>query len=153
MRLTDVGFYNIFTIIYYCTVRISFDQENKDMIALQQQFLTTPSPVFEGPDAAPILTRAIERLAMTLKYSGANDEAAMSTVYALLNILYSHNSKEKLPAQGQAILIQENVIAAISKIACIYKSEKVKTKHIAYPLVQNIVKYAPWLVLTTPSNH
>ncbi|KAF9355760.1 phosphatidylinositol-4- kinase [Mortierella sp. NVP85] len=104
---------------------INFDEEKKDMIALQQQFLTTPSPVFEGPDAAPVLTRAIERLAMTLKHSGANDEVAMSTVYALLNILYSHNSKEKLPTHGQAILIQENVIAAISKIACIYKSEKI----------------------------
>jgi len=109
------------------SLRLSFDEEKKDMIALQQQFLTTPSPVFEGPDAAPVLTRAIERLAMTLKHSGANDEVAMSTVYALLNILYSHNSKEKLPSHGQAILIQENVIAAISKIACIYKSEKVET--------------------------
>ncbi|KAI8347951.1 hypothetical protein B0O80DRAFT_391114 [Mortierella sp. GBAus27b] len=95
------------------------------MVALQQQFLTTPSPVFEGPDAAPVLARAIERLAMTLKYSGASEEVAMSTVYALLNILYSHNSKDQLPVHAQSILIQENAIAAISKIACVFKSEKI----------------------------
>ncbi|KAI7828997.1 hypothetical protein BC939DRAFT_393774 [Gamsiella multidivaricata] len=95
------------------------------MTALLQQFLTTASPVFEGRDAAPVQQRAVERLAQTLKQSTVGDEVAMSTVYALLNILYSHNSKDKLLAHEQSIIIQENVIAAIAKIAYIYESEKV----------------------------
>ncbi|KAF9354404.1 phosphatidylinositol-4- kinase, partial [Mortierella sp. AD094] len=104
---------------------INFGEANKEMTALLQQFLTTPSPVFDGPDAAPVQERAVERLAQTLKHSNASEEVAMSTVYALLNILYSHNTKDKIPVHAQSLLIQENVIAAISKIAAIYKSEKI----------------------------
>ncbi|KAF9436184.1 phosphatidylinositol-4- kinase, partial [Entomortierella beljakovae] len=104
---------------------INFGGANKDMVALLQQFLITPSPVFDGPDASPIKERGVERLAQTLKNYNNSDEVAMSTIYALLNILYSHNTKEKLPVHVQSVLIQENVISAISKIAAIYKSEKI----------------------------
>ncbi|KAF9207720.1 phosphatidylinositol-4- kinase [Haplosporangium sp. Z 27] len=104
---------------------INFNEATNEMTALLQQFLTTPSTVFEGPDAAPVQERAVERLAQALKHSSASEEVAMSTVYALLNILYSHNSKDKIPVHAQSLLIQENVIAAISKIAAIYKSEKI----------------------------
>lgn len=98
------------------------------MSGLLQQFLATPSPIFEGPDYGLILACAVERLAQVLKHFSAGEESAMSTVYALLNILYSHNTapgQEDCPALDQAILIQENVVAAISRIACVFKSEKV----------------------------
>ncbi len=98
------------------------------MSALLQQFLTTPSPIFEGPDAAIIQACAVERLAQTLRHFSSGEDVAMSTVYALLNTLYSHNTataNENTEVISQAILIQENVIAAISKIACVFKSEKV----------------------------
>ncbi|KAI1302141.1 phosphatidylinositol-4- kinase [Mortierella claussenii] len=106
-------------------INYSFSEANKEMTALQQQFLTTPSSVFEGFGAAALQERAVERLAQTLKHFPANQEVAMSTVYALLNILYSYNTKEKIPVHVQSLLIQENVIAAISKIACIYQSDKI----------------------------
>lgn len=95
------------------------------MSDLLQQFLTTPSPIFEGADYTLIQACAVERLAQTLKHSEGGENFAMSTVYALLNTLYSHNTKDKGVADGQAILIQENVIAAISKIASVFKSEKI----------------------------
>ncbi|KAG0006350.1 phosphatidylinositol-4- kinase [Modicella reniformis] len=118
---------------------ISFVDANKEMVGLQQEFLTTPSPMFEGPDAAPVLSRATDRLAMTLKHSGASEDVAMSTIYALLNILYNHNSKDKLSIHIQSILIQENAIAAISKIASIYKSEKVLPEQEITPLVLSML--------------
>lgn len=98
------------------------------MNALLQQFLVTPSPIFEGPDYGLIQTCAVERLAQILKHFSAGEQSAMSTVYALLNTLYSHNTvpgQEDCPELDQSILIQENVIAAISRIACVFKSEKV----------------------------
>lgn len=98
------------------------------MSTLLQQFLATPSPIFEGPDYALIQACAVERLAQVLKHFAAGEQYAMSTVYALLNTLYSHNTapgREDCPALDQSILIQENVIAAISRIACVFKSEKV----------------------------
>ncbi|KAG0092538.1 phosphatidylinositol-4- kinase, partial [Podila epicladia] len=104
---------------------INFKETTKGMSDLLQQFLTTPSPIFEGADYALIQACAVERLAQTLKYSEGGENFAMSTVYALLNTLYSHNTKDKGAAHGQAILIQENVIAAISKIASVFKSEKI----------------------------
>ncbi|KAF9168827.1 phosphatidylinositol-4- kinase [Mortierella sp. AD011] len=116
---------------------INFGETNKEMIALLQQFLTTSSPVFDGPDAAPLQGRAVERLAQTLKHSNASEEAAMSTVYALLNIIYSHNAKDKIPVHDQSLLIQENVVSAISKIAAVYKSEKI-TSLVASMLAQRI---------------
>lgn len=103
----------------------SFKETTKGMSDLLQQFLTTPSPIFEGADYTLIQACAVERLAQTLKYSEGGENFAMSTVYALLNTLYSHNTKDKGAAHGQAILIQENVIAAISKIASVFKSEKI----------------------------
>lgn len=106
----------------------SFAEANQEMAALLQQFLTTPSPIFEGPDAGIIQACVVERLAQTLKHFSTGEDVAMSTVYALLNTLYSHNTTnggEDADASDQANLIQENVIAAISKIACVFKSEKV----------------------------
>lgn len=106
------------------------------MSALLQQFLTTPSPIFEGPDAAIIQACAVERLAQTLRHFSSGEDVAMSTVYALLNTLYSHNTataNENTEVISQAILIQENVIAAISKIACVFKSEKVSRVSCSWP--------------------
>ncbi|KAI7830285.1 hypothetical protein BC939DRAFT_392956 [Gamsiella multidivaricata] len=114
------------------------------MVALLQQFLTTSSPIFEGPDAAIIQACAVERLAQTLKHFSSGEDVAMSTVYALLNTLYSHNTTENTEALGQSILIQENVIAAISKIACIFKSEKI-TPLVLSMLAQQIRNYSPKL--------
>jgi phosphatidylinositol 4-kinase len=71
---------------------------------------------------------AVERLAQTLKHFPTGDDVAMSTVHALLNTLYSHNStttNENPESQGQSILIQENVVVAISKIACAFDGDKV----------------------------
>ncbi|KAF9414220.1 phosphatidylinositol-4- kinase, partial [Podila epigama] len=104
---------------------INFKETTKGMSDLLQQFLTTPSPIFESADRGLIQECAVERLAQTLKYAEGGENFAMSTVYALLNTLYSHNSKDKNDVNGQAILIQENVIAAISKIASVFKSEKI----------------------------
>ncbi|ORZ23678.1 hypothetical protein BCR41DRAFT_302120 [Lobosporangium transversale] len=95
------------------------------MTALQQQFLTTPSSAFEGTEAAAVQEHAVERLAQTLKNSSASEEVAMSTIYALLNTLYSHNTKDKLPMHAQSVAIQDNVVASIARIASIYQSEKV----------------------------
>jgi phosphatidylinositol 4-kinase len=109
----------------------SFAEANQEMAALLQQFLTTPSPIFEGPDAGIIQACAVERLAQTLKHFSAGEDVAMSTVYALLNTLYNHNTAnggEDAEVASQANLIQENVIAAISKIACVFKSEKVTSQ-------------------------
>ncbi|KAG0309234.1 phosphatidylinositol-4- kinase [Dissophora globulifera] len=104
---------------------VNFAEANKEMTALQQQFLTTSSPLFDGPNVELMQARAVERLAQTLKHSSAGDEIAVSTIYALLNTLYSHNPKDKTPAHDQSVVIQENLIAAVSKIACVYKSEKI----------------------------
>ena len=84
--------------------------------------------MFEGPDAPIIQACAVERLAQTLKHAPSGEDVAMSTVYALLNTLYSHNTTAtngNTDTLDQSILIQENVISAISKIACVFKSEKV----------------------------
>ncbi|KAF9585748.1 phosphatidylinositol-4- kinase [Lunasporangiospora selenospora] len=69
----------------------------------------------------------------------------MSTVYALLNTLYSHNtSNESEEAVEQAMLIQENVIAAISRIACVFTSEKI-TPLVLSMLAQQIRHHSPRL--------
>ncbi|KAI8359377.1 hypothetical protein B0O80DRAFT_382166 [Mortierella sp. GBAus27b] len=98
------------------------------MAALLQNFLTTPSPIFEGPNVRLVQACAVERLAQTLKHFPTGDDVAMSTVHALLNTLYSHNStttNENPESQGQSILIQENVVVAISKIACAFDGDKI----------------------------
>ncbi|KAG0310681.1 phosphatidylinositol-4- kinase [Dissophora globulifera] len=126
---------------------INFATANQEMAALLQQFLTTSSPLFEGADAAIIQACGIERLAQTLKHSSTGEDFAMSTVYALLNTLYSHNTaatNEKTGALAQSILIQENVIAAISKIACIFKSDKI-TPLVLSMLAQQIRHHSPKL--------
>jgi hypothetical protein len=110
---------------------INFAEANRELTALLQQFLTTPSPIFDGTDFALIQACAVERLAQNLHQPSAGEDVAMSAVYALLNILYSHNtsSKEKLPVvQEQSTKIQENIVAAISKIACVLQSEKVRVR-------------------------
>lgn len=116
------------------------------MAALLQQFLTTPSPIFEGPDVAIIQGCAVERLAQVLKHYSTGEDVAMSTVYSLLNTLYSHNttSAENVARYDQAILIQENVLAAISKIACVFKSEKI-TPLVLSMLAQQIRHHSPKL--------
>ncbi|KAF9190169.1 phosphatidylinositol-4- kinase, partial [Haplosporangium sp. Z 767] len=123
---------------------INFSEINNEMTALLQQFLTTPSSLFEGPDAAVVQECAMERLAQTLKSASAGEEAAMSMVYALLNILYSHNTKDKTRAREQTILVQENVIGAITKIACLYKNEKV-TPLVLSMLAQQVRNHSPRL--------
>jgi phosphatidylinositol 4-kinase len=97
------------------------------MTALLQQFLITPSNAFKSTTAGLTQDIAAERLAQTLKHFSVGEDAAMSIVYALLNTLYDHNNtKEQLhAAEEKSVIVQENVIAAISKIASIYKSEKV----------------------------
>ncbi|KAG0234712.1 phosphatidylinositol-4- kinase [Actinomortierella wolfii] len=125
---------------------INFTDANQEMVALLQQFLTTPSPIFEGPDAALIQNCAVERLAQSLKHGLSGEEMAMSTVYALLNTLYSHNTApggNSAPA-GQPALIQENVIAAIAKIAYVFKSEKI-TPLVLSMLAQQIRHHNPRL--------
>ncbi|KAF9148200.1 phosphatidylinositol-4- kinase [Linnemannia schmuckeri] len=126
---------------------INFAEANQEMAALLQQFLTTPSPIFEGPDAGIIQACAVERLAQTLRHFSTGEDVAMSTVYALLNTLYSHNTTnggEDADVSGQANLIQENVIAAISKIACVFKSEKI-TPLVLSMLAQQIRHHSPKL--------
>ncbi|KAF9177874.1 phosphatidylinositol-4- kinase [Haplosporangium sp. Z 767] len=126
---------------------INFNEANQEMAALQQQFLTTSSPIFEGPDAAIIQACAVERLAQTLKHYSSGEDVAMSTVYALLNTLYSYtktSANESAEPQAQAILIQENVIAAISRIACVFKSEKI-TPLVLSMLAQQIRHHSPKL--------
>ncbi|KAF9300463.1 phosphatidylinositol-4- kinase [Mortierella antarctica] len=126
---------------------INFNEANQEMSALLQQFLATPSPIFEGPDYALIQACAVERLAQVLKHFAAGEQYAMSTVYALLNTLYSHNTapgREDCPALDQSILIQENVIAAISRIACVFKSEKI-TPIVLSMLAQQIRHHSPRL--------
>ncbi|KAG9323613.1 hypothetical protein KVV02_006902 [Mortierella alpina] len=126
---------------------INFAEANQEMSALLQQFLTTPSPIFEGPDAAIIQACAVERLAQALRHFSSGEDVAMSTVYALLNTLYSHNTataNENTEVISQAILIQENVIAAISKIACVFKSEKI-TPLVLSMLAQQIRHHSPKL--------
>ncbi|KAF9328773.1 phosphatidylinositol-4- kinase [Podila minutissima] len=126
---------------------INFNEANQEMSALLQQFLVTPSPIFEGPDYALIQACAVERLAQVLKHFAAGEQYAMSTVYALLNTLYSHNTapgREDCPALDQSILIQENVIAAISRIACVFKSEKI-TPIVLSMLAQQIRHHSPRL--------
>ncbi|KAF9381697.1 phosphatidylinositol-4- kinase [Podila verticillata] len=126
---------------------INFNEANQEMSALLQQFLVTPSPIFEGPDYGLILACAVERLAQVLKHFSAGEESAMSTVYALLNTLYNHNTapgQEDCPALDQAILIQENVVAAISRIACVFKSEKI-TPIVLSMLAQQIRHHSPRL--------
>lgn len=106
----------------------SFSEAGQEMAALLQQFLTTPSPIFEGPNAGIVQVCAVERLAQTLKHFLTGEDVAMSTVHALLNTLYNHNTtavNENAESRGQSILIQENVVVAISKIACVFKGEKV----------------------------
>ena len=100
----------------------SFQDANGDMTALLQQFLITSSNAFKSSSAGLTQESAAERLAQTLKHFGVGEDAAMSIVYALLNTLYEHN---KLTTDEQSVVVQENVIIAISKIACIYKSDKV----------------------------
>ncbi|KAI1320618.1 phosphatidylinositol-4- kinase [Mortierella claussenii] len=126
---------------------INFSEANQEMTALLQQFLTTPSPIFEGPYATVIQACAVERLAQTLKRFSSGEDVAMSTVYALLNTLYSHNTtatNENTEALGQSILIQENIIAAISKIACVFKSEKITPLALSM-LAQQIRHHSPKL--------
>ncbi|KAG0096965.1 phosphatidylinositol-4- kinase [Podila epicladia] len=126
---------------------INFNEANQEMSALLQQFLVTPSPIFEGPDYGLIQACAVERLAQVLKHFAAGEQSAMSTVYALLNTLYSHNTapgREDCPALDQSILIQENVIAAISRIACVFKSEKI-TPIVLSMLAQQIRHHSPRL--------
>lgn len=98
------------------------------MTALLQQFLITPSNAFKSTTAGLTQEVAAERLAQTLKHFSIGEEAAMSIIYALLNTLYKHNSsKDKhIAVDEQSVVVQENVITAISRIACIYKSEKVR---------------------------
>jgi len=98
---------------------------------LLQQFLTTASPIFEGPKAGAVQANAVERLALTLKHFPSGEDVAMSTVHALLNTLYSHNTtaNENTKSREQSILIQENVVVAISRIACVFKGEKVLPTH------------------------
>ncbi|KAF9436833.1 phosphatidylinositol-4- kinase [Entomortierella beljakovae] len=106
---------------------INFEEANQEMVALLQQFLSTPSPIFEGPEAATIQACAVERLAQILKHFSTGEDIAMSTVYAMLNILYSHNTTgagEKESSE-QSSLVQENIVTAISRIACVFKSEKI----------------------------
>ncbi|KAK3818759.1 MAG: hypothetical protein J3Q66DRAFT_282178 [Benniella sp.] len=97
------------------------------MVGLLQQFLTTASPIFEGPKAGAVQANAVERLALTLKHFPSGEDVAMSTVHALLNTLYSHNTtaNENTKSREQSILIQENVVVAISRIACVFKGEKI----------------------------
>ncbi|KAF8932770.1 phosphatidylinositol-4- kinase [Dissophora ornata] len=126
---------------------INFHGANQEMTALLQQFLTTASPTFEGPDASIIQACAVERLAQTLKHAPSGEDVAMSTVYALLNTLYSHNTSAtngNTETLDQSILIQENVISAISKIACIFKSEKI-TPLVLSMLAQQIRHHSPKL--------
>ncbi|KAF9550420.1 phosphatidylinositol-4- kinase [Mortierella hygrophila] len=106
---------------------INFQNANGEMTALLQQFLITPSNAFKSTTAGLTQEVAAERLAQTLKHFSIDEEAAMSIVYALLNTLYKHNSsKDKhVAVDEQSVVVQENVITAISKIACIYKSEKI----------------------------
>ncbi|KAG0043332.1 phosphatidylinositol-4- kinase [Gryganskiella cystojenkinii] len=122
------------------------EQANQEMAALLQQFLTTPSPIFEGPDVALIQGCAVERLAQVLRHYSTGEDVAMSTVYSLLNTLYSHNtaSGDNAGQYEQAILIQENVLAAISKIACVFKSEKI-TPLVLSMLAQQIRHHSPKL--------
>ncbi|KAG0207549.1 phosphatidylinositol-4- kinase, partial [Mortierella sp. NVP41] len=126
---------------------INFAEANQEMTALLQQFLTTPSSIFEGPDAGLIQACAVERLAQTLKHFSTGEDVAMSTVYALLNTLYNLNTAtggEDSEVAGQANLIQENVIAAISKIACVFKSEKI-TPLVLSMLAQQFRHHSPKL--------
>ncbi|ORZ04544.1 hypothetical protein BCR41DRAFT_313029 [Lobosporangium transversale] len=114
------------------------------MVALLQQFLTVPSPIFEGLNAIVIQACAVERLAQTLKHCSSGEDVAMSTVYALLNTLYSHNTAISNGAFEQSILIQENVITAISKIACVFKSGKITPLALSM-LAQQIRHHSPKL--------
>ncbi|KAF9116746.1 phosphatidylinositol-4- kinase [Mortierella sp. AM989] len=126
---------------------INFGEANQEMVALLQQFLTTSSPAFEGPKAVTLQTCAVERLAQTLKHYSSGEDVAMSTVYAMLNTLYSHNTtatNENKQKFDQSILIQENIITAISKIACVFKSEKI-TPLVLSMLAQQIRHHSPKL--------
>ncbi|KAG0256287.1 phosphatidylinositol-4- kinase [Actinomortierella ambigua] len=134
---------------------LNFAEANQEMIALLQQFLTTPSVIFEGPDVNLIQSCAVERLAQSLKYGPSGEEMAMSTVYALLNTLYSHNTASSSASnngnatamstpEGQSALIQKNVIAAIAKIAYVFKSEKI-TPLVLSMLAQQIRHHNPLL--------
>ncbi|KAF8978635.1 phosphatidylinositol-4- kinase [Entomortierella lignicola] len=117
------------------------------MVALLQQFLSSPSPIFEGSEAETIQASAVERLAQTLKHYSSGEDVAMSTVYAMLNTLYSHNTtaaNENRETIDQAILIQENIVAAISRIACVFKSEKI-TPLVLSMLAQQIRHHSPKL--------
>ncbi|KAF9919852.1 phosphatidylinositol-4- kinase [Linnemannia zychae] len=106
---------------------INFQNANEEMTALLQQFLVTPSNAFKSATAGLTQEVAAERLAQILKHFSVGEDAAMSIVYALLNTLYKHNNTKEQPVSTseQTIVVQENVITAISKIACIYKSEKI----------------------------
>jgi len=106
---------------------LNFAEANRELTALLQQFLTTPSPIFGGADYKLIQSCAVERLAQNLNQPSAGENVALSTVYALLNTLYSYNtaSKDKAAIQEQSAKIQENIVAAISKIACVLKGDKV----------------------------
>ncbi|KAF9906504.1 phosphatidylinositol-4- kinase [Linnemannia zychae] len=106
---------------------INFENANGEMTALLQQFLITPSNAFKSVTADLTQDVAAERLAQTLKHFSVGEDAAMSIVYALLNTLYKHNNskEQRHAAEEQSGVVQENVITAISKIASIYKSEKI----------------------------
>ncbi|KAF9427764.1 phosphatidylinositol-4- kinase, partial [Podila epigama] len=126
---------------------INFSQATEEMSALLQQFLTTPSPIFDGPDHTLIQSCAVQRLAYVLKNSPTGEGSAMSTVYALLNTLYNHNIEtcdDGKVSHGQSVLIQGNAIAAISKIACVFKSEKI-TPIVLSMLAQQIRHHSPRL--------
>ncbi|KAG0005415.1 phosphatidylinositol-4- kinase [Entomortierella chlamydospora] len=126
---------------------INFSEANQEMVALLQQFLSTPSIIFEGPEAVTIQDCAVERLAQTLKHYSSGEDVAMSTVYAMLNTLYSHNTSaanEDREAIDQAILVQENIVAAISRIACVFKSEKI-TPLVLSMLAQQVRHHSPKL--------
>ncbi|KAG0346277.1 phosphatidylinositol-4- kinase, partial [Podila humilis] len=126
---------------------INFVEASQEMSALLQQFLSTPSPIFDGPDYALIQSCGVERLAQVLVHAQGGEEAAMSAVYALPNTLYSHNTapgQEDCQALSQAILIQENIIAAISRIACVFKSENI-TPIVLSMLAQQLRHHSPRL--------
>ncbi|KAG0046870.1 phosphatidylinositol-4- kinase [Gryganskiella cystojenkinii] len=127
-------------------IGINFAEANRELSALLQQFLTTPSPIFDGADYALIQAAAVERLAQNLNQPSAGESVALSTVYALLNILYSHNtaSRDEIPVHEQSAKIQENIVSAISKIACVLKSEKI-TPLVLSMLAQQIRHHSPSL--------
>ncbi|KAG0198931.1 phosphatidylinositol-4- kinase, partial [Mortierella sp. NVP41] len=127
---------------------INFQDANGEMTALLQQFLITSSNAFKSNSAGLTQESAAERLAQILKHFGVGEDAAMSIVYALLNTLYKHNNNSKdnklSTGEEQSVVVQENVIIAISKIACIYKSEKI-TPLVLSMLAQQVRHHSAYL--------